>query len=196
MVWVYLGRIAPFLCNQAKNVFWSPATLIIKRLNRKLQHWLLQSRRTFALILCFFLRFLCFRIRIPYGTDMQTNRRTSTGKTHIILPVKCSHNKRSVVYLLWRLCVQIMFMPGVLTRTNFARPQSILRGGPLGELIQWSDLIAACYALCHSLAPRLRIPATASEYAYITTSLNSSTAIYYTCRIIIGQFCSDMYPSL
>ena len=61
------------------------------------------------------------------------------------------------------MCVQIMFLPGVLTRTNFARPESIHRGGPLGELVQWSDLITACYALCHSLAPRLRIITTAFE---------------------------------
>lgn len=59
--------------------------------------------------------------------------------------------------------LRIMFIPGVLTLTNFARPQSIRRGGPLGELVQWSDLIAACYALCHSLAPRLRITSTAGE---------------------------------
>jgi len=56
-----------------------------------------------------------------------------------------------------------MFLPGVLTKTDFARQSRILRGGPLGELIQWSDLITACYALCHSIAPRLRIISTASE---------------------------------
>jgi len=56
-----------------------------------------------------------------------------------------------------------MFLPGLLTKTDFARHSRIRLGGPLGELIQWSDLIAACYALCHSIAPRLRIVSTASE---------------------------------
>jgi len=68
-----------------------------------------------------------------------------------------------------------MFIPGVLTQTNFARPETIRRGGPLGELVQWSDLISACYALCHSLAPRLRVISTASEYVCPCQGRNSNS---------------------
>ncbi len=42
-------------------------------------------------------------------------------------------------------------MPGVLTQTNFARPSSIKKGGPLGELVQWSDLISSIYVLGHNV---------------------------------------------
>ena len=43
-------------------------------------------------------------------------------------------------------------MPGLLTITNFAKPEVIGRGGPLGELVQWADLIAGLHALGHQVA--------------------------------------------
>ena len=42
-------------------------------------------------------------------------------------------------------------MPGVLTSTDFAKPASIKAGSPLGELVQWSDLIAALFVLGHNV---------------------------------------------
>ena len=42
-------------------------------------------------------------------------------------------------------------MPGLLTSTDFAKPSFIKAGGPLGELVQWSDLIAALFVLGHKL---------------------------------------------
>ena len=47
--------------------------------------------------------------------------------------------------------MQILIMPGVLTSTDFAKPASIKAGGPLGELVQWSDLIAAVFVLGHKV---------------------------------------------
>lgn len=47
---------------------------------------------------------------------------------------------------------RILLHLGVLTRaagTSFA--ESASRGGPLGELVQWSDLIASLHALGHEL---------------------------------------------
>ena len=48
--------------------------------------------------------------------------------------------------------LRILLHVGVLTRaagTSFA--ESASRGGPLGELVQWSDLLAALHALGHEL---------------------------------------------
>jgi Glycosyltransferase family 18 len=63
--------------------------------------------------------------------------------------------------------MQVMILPGVLTSTNFAKPDVIHRGGPLGELTQWADLIAACFALCNSLAVRYHVSGAANEYALV-----------------------------
>ena len=57
-------------------------------------------------------------------------------------------------YMLYNNCYiyfQVLIMPGVLTQTNFARPSSIKKGGPLGELVQWSDLISSIYVLGHNV---------------------------------------------
>lgn len=65
---------------------------------------------------------------------------------------------------------QVFVLPGLLTLTNFAKPDVIRRGGPLGELMQWADLIAGCFALCHSLAVRYHINGAIHEYACIIYS--------------------------
>ena len=42
-------------------------------------------------------------------------------------------------------------MPGILLATDFARPESVTGGGPLGDLVQWADLIAGLYVLGHNV---------------------------------------------
>lgn len=46
---------------------------------------------------------------------------------------------------------QILVIPGVLTCTPFAKPSFIRAGGPLGDLVQWADLIAAAHILGHEV---------------------------------------------
>ncbi|KAK2151812.1 hypothetical protein LSH36_350g04046 [Paralvinella palmiformis] len=45
----------------------------------------------------------------------------------------------------------VLVIPGLLKGTNFVQHQSLDRGGPLGELLQWSDLIAGLYVLGHDV---------------------------------------------
>lgn len=59
--------------------------------------------------------------------------------------------------------LQLMILPGLLTLSNFAKPEIIRNGGPLGELTQWADLIAACHALCHDVVVRSQIPSTIAQ---------------------------------
>ncbi len=40
-------------------------------------------------------------------------------------------------------------MPGILSMTEFANPEHIKKGSPLGELMQWADLIASLHLLGH-----------------------------------------------
>lgn len=49
------------------------------------------------------------------------------------------------------LCFQVLVFPGVLLSTQFARETSISNGGPLGELLQWADLIGALHVLGHNV---------------------------------------------
>ena len=42
-------------------------------------------------------------------------------------------------------------MPGVLLATDYAKSESVTGGGPLGDLIQWADLIAGLYILGHNV---------------------------------------------
>ncbi|KAK2151811.1 hypothetical protein LSH36_350g04054 [Paralvinella palmiformis] len=46
---------------------------------------------------------------------------------------------------------KVLILPGFLKGTNFARRTNIRRGGPLGELLQWADLIAGLYVLGHEV---------------------------------------------
>ena len=47
--------------------------------------------------------------------------------------------------------MKILVVPGVLEATPFAKNSSIKSGGPLGDLYQWSDLIAALFILGHNV---------------------------------------------
>ena len=49
---------------------------------------------------------------------------------------------------------QIKVVPGVLSLTDFAHPDRVFHGGPLGELTQWADVIAVMYLLGHQLSLR------------------------------------------
>ncbi|XP_074644421.1 alpha-1,6-mannosylglycoprotein 6-beta-N-acetylglucosaminyltransferase A-like [Tubulanus polymorphus] len=49
---------------------------------------------------------------------------------------------------------RILVIPGVVTLTNMAQPGVIRTGGPLGDLVQWADVIAALHALGHNVVLR------------------------------------------
>ena len=42
-------------------------------------------------------------------------------------------------------------VPGVLLATRFATSEAIRAGGPLGDLVQWADLIAGLHVLGHNV---------------------------------------------
>ena len=46
---------------------------------------------------------------------------------------------------------QILVLPGVLTLTSYAKPNVIRMGGALGDLVQWSDLLAGLHVLGHQV---------------------------------------------
>ncbi|KAI0234122.1 Alpha-1,6-mannosylglycoprotein 6-beta-N-acetylglucosaminyltransferase A, partial [Lamellibrachia satsuma] len=45
----------------------------------------------------------------------------------------------------------VLIVPGVLLATDYAKSESVTGGGPLGDLIQWADLIAGLYMLGHNV---------------------------------------------
>lgn len=54
---------------------------------------------------------------------------------------------------------QILLHPGVVTdESRFGIARAAFSGGPLGELVQWSDLIATLYILGHHLHLSASIP--------------------------------------
>lgn len=46
---------------------------------------------------------------------------------------------------------QVLIVPGILLATNYATAESVTGGGPLGDLVQWADLIAGLYMLGHNV---------------------------------------------
>jgi hypothetical protein len=46
---------------------------------------------------------------------------------------------------------QVLVVPGIFIATDFASEDTISQGGPLGDLIQWADLIAALHVLGHNV---------------------------------------------
>ena len=49
------------------------------------------------------------------------------------------------------LVCQVLIVPGVMLATDFAKADSVTGGGPLGDLVQWADLIAGLYMLGHNV---------------------------------------------
>ena len=45
--------------------------------------------------------------------------------------------------------LQMLVYPGVITLTPYAK--NAFKGGPLGELVQWADLICGLYMLGHTV---------------------------------------------
>ncbi|KAK2175491.1 hypothetical protein NP493_728g01062 [Ridgeia piscesae] len=50
-----------------------------------------------------------------------------------------------------RTMQQVLIVPGVMLATDFAKADSVTGGGPLGDLVQWADLIAGLYMLGHNV---------------------------------------------
>ncbi|ELU15898.1 hypothetical protein CAPTEDRAFT_172402 [Capitella teleta] len=47
--------------------------------------------------------------------------------------------------------LQVLVVPGVFIATDFADAATISSGGPLGDLVQWADLISALHVLGHNV---------------------------------------------
>ena len=77
-------------------------------------------------------------------------------------------------------------LPGVLTQTDFAHPDRAFSGGPVGELTQWADLIAALYLLGHELDLRWDIHFAGIEYVNILINCLSNLNYYFSL-----SFCSE-----
>jgi len=65
---------------------------------------------------------------------------------------------------------QVLVIPGLLKGTNFVQHQSLDRGGPLGELLQWSDLIAGLYVLGHDVTLEHDTRIVSMRYSKYSTS--------------------------
>ena len=53
--------------------------------------------------------------------------------------------------LLPSLLQKVLILPGVLERTNFGEEAMSNTGVPLGDLLQWADLVAALHVLGHNV---------------------------------------------
>ena len=79
---------------------------------------------------------------------------------------------------------QILVHPGALTvESGFKIADSAFSGGPLGELVQWSDLIATLYILGHDLHLSASIP---DLKVWVCTQKGP-----LCCRLLSGQ--GDQY---
>ncbi|KAM4608651.1 alpha-1,6-mannosylglycoprotein 6-beta-N-acetylglucosaminyltransferase A-like [Polymixia lowei] len=73
--------------------------------------------------------------------------------------VKAGHTLSAKYNLTGRMSEQILVHPGLVTdESGFKMAQSAFTGGPLGELVQWSDLISTLYILGHHLHLSASIP--------------------------------------
>lgn len=67
------------------------------------------------------------------------------------LEIQKSRNLCGPAYSVYFLFSQILVYIGTLTDKKWAWAKQIASGGPLGELVQWSDLIASLYLLGHDV---------------------------------------------
>lgn len=77
----------------------------------------------------------------------------------------------------WYLFHQILVHLGLLTKeSGFKIAENAFSGGPLGELVQWSDLITTLYLLGHDV----RISASLAELKESVPNA-TSVMIYIKC---------------
>ena len=62
-------------------------------------------------------------------------------------------------------------MPGVLTLTDFAKMWSIKKGGPLGDLVQWTDLILGLAFLGHNVTVVKNLMAASQMYSLLSPKI-------------------------
>lgn len=75
-------------------------------------------------------------------------------------PVVCRATQITVTYSCTFCLCQILVHLGLLTKeSGFKIAENAFSGGPLGELVQWSDLITTLYLLGHDV----RISASIAE---------------------------------
>ena len=78
---------------------------------------------------------------------------------NLYIYIWCTRVLNIVKYITTFHILQILLYPGFIEKTGFADPASLKAGGPVGELVQWSDLICGLYLSGHDIT----ISATSSE---------------------------------
>lgn len=88
-------------------------------------------------------------------------------------PDSCGVAKRTITFFCNFSFYQILVHLGLLTKeSGFKIAENAFSGGPLGELVQWSDLITTLYLLGHDV----RISASIAELKEsVPNTLNDST---------------------
>lgn len=88
-------------------------------------------------------------------------------------PDSCSVAQHTIAYFCNFSFCQILVHLGLLTKeSGFKIAENAFSGGPLGELVQWSDLITTLYLLGHDV----RISASIAELKEsVPYTMNDST---------------------
>lgn len=76
--------------------------------------------------------------------------------THCIKKTLCCGALNSIPLLPWlfssTFCIQILVHVGFLTEeSGDVFSPKVLKGGPLGEMVQWADILTALHVLGHNL---------------------------------------------
>ena len=81
---------------------------------------------------------------------------------------------------------QVLIVPGIFIGTEFAEASSIEGGGPLGDLVQWADLVGGLRVLGHNITLMWDVYQASRGYCHSLSDCYGNSHTHQTHLLLLG----------